>query len=452
MSRRIPLAPQKLPFIGHMAALMTGAPWDVMERWLRGGEPTLRLEIPGATYVISRDPDLIRHVLVGGADNYLKDLRSMAAFLDLLGSGLLTSDGELWRRQRAILAKAFRIEALRNVAEASIRAAGRLSAALDAQARSDQPADMGAHFRRLTLQVIAEATLQMPPHESDEVLPRLYEPLVEEANKRVWLPFRAYLPTPTKFRYDQALAQLNEFLVSKVRARLRRRAEDPDARPADMLDMLLAGMAEGWDDAAERLACDELRTMLFAGHDTSSAMLTWTLHALTQHPRELERLREEAAAVFVGDEVPDYERLKRLDFAGACLKEALRLYNIVPIVTREAAADDTFEGLTIAKGTKVMLHLQALHKDPQHWPEPDAFRPDRFLGDEPIGHRWLPFITGPRSCVGQHFSLLEAKIVLSLLARSHDFTPAPENSDARHRFNVPVGPRGKIMMKVRPRR
>src|SRR5690606_18042433 len=116
-------------------------------------------------------------------------------------------------------------------------------------------------------------------------------------------------------------------------------------------------------------------------------------------PAALERLRAEAAEVFGGGGMPDYEQLKRLDFAGACLKEALRLYNIVPIVVREARVDDQFGALKIARGTKVMVHMQALHKDPKVWPEPDAFRPERFLGDEPIGHRWLPFITGPRSCV-----------------------------------------------------
>jgi cytochrome P450 len=447
----VPFAPQKLPLVGHMAALLAGAPWDVTERWLRRAGPTLRMEIPGTSYLVTADPELIRHILVSAADNYVKDMRSMGAFLDLLGHGLLTSAGELWKRQRATLARAFRIDALRNVADVSLRAADRLGQVFDAHARTGQVVDLGAQFRRLTLQVIAEATLQMPPHESDDVLPRLYEPLVEEANKRVWMPLRGYLPMPAKFRYDRSLTQLDEFLVSKVRARLRKRRAEPNAGPADMLDMLLMSLEDGWDGEAERLVCDELKTMLFAGHDTSSAMLTWTMHALTQHPRELQRLRADAAAVFAGDGVPDYEALKRLEFAGACLKEALRLYNIVPIVTREAAADDRFGELPIPKGTKVMLHLQALHKDARQWPDPDAFRPDRYLGDDKHGHRWLPFITGPRSCVGQHFSLLEAKIVLSRLALRYDFSPVPENSDARHRFNVPVGPRASIRVHVRPR-
>lgn len=450
MAQVVPHAPNKLPLVGHMAALMAGAPWDVMGRWLRERGPTLRVAVPGASYLVTRDPELIRHVLVSGADNYVKDMRSMGAFHDLLGSGLLTSDGEVWRRNRAILTKAFRIEALRGVVDVTLRAVDRLSARLTA--RAGEAVDLGAQFRELTLQVIAEATLSMPADESDDVLPRLYEPLVEECNKRVWMPLRGYVPIPAKLRYDRALARLDAFLVDKVRGRLARRRADPKARPVDMLDMLLAGLDDGsWGARTEQLVCDELKTMLFAGHDTSSAMLTWTLHALTQQPRELERLRAAAAEVFVGDAVPDYEQLKRLDFAGACLKEALRLYNIVPIVTRQAAVDDRVGGLEIPRGALLMLHLQALHKDPAQWPDPERFVPDRFLGDEPVGHRWLPFVAGPRSCVGQHFSLLEAKIVLSVLALRFDFVADPANSDARHRFNVPVGPRAPIRVRARPR-
>ncbi len=450
MSQVVPLAPRKLPLVGHMAALMAGAPWDVMAQWLRERGPTLRVEIPGTSYLVTRDPELIRHVLVSGAENYVKDMRSMGAFHDLLGAGLLTSDGEVWRKNRAILTRAFRIEALRGVVDVTLRAVDRLSAALTAGA--GEAVDLGAQFRRLTLQVIAEATLSMPADESDDVLPRLYEPLVEECNKRVWMPLRGYVPIPAKLRYDRSLAQLDAFLLGKVRGRLARRRADPSARSVDMLDMLLAGLDDGsWDAHTEQLVCDELKTMLFAGHDTSSAMLTWTLHALTQQPRELERLRAAAAEVFTGAGAPDYEQLKRLEFAGACLKEALRLYNIVPIVTRQAAVDDRVGALEIPRGSRIMLHLQALHKDPAMWPDPERFSPDRFLGDEPIGHRWLPFVAGPRSCVGQHFSLLEAKIVLSVLALRFEFTADPRNSDARHRFNVPVGPRAPIRLRVRPR-
>jgi cytochrome P450 len=453
MSREIPLAPQHLPVLGHVASLLMGPPWDITEQWLRRRGPTVRFKIPGSVYVASADPEVMRQVLLTNADNYVKDIRSMEAFLDLLGQGLLTSDGPLWKRQRAILARAFRIDALKNVADVTRRAVDRASVTLDGHARSGEAVDVGGLFRRLTLQVIAEATLSMTCEESDEVLPRLYEPLVTEANKRVWNPLRAHLPIPARFHYDRSVRELNAMLTGKIEARRRQRQANPGQRPVDMLDMLLASYeGEPWTADIVRLLGDELKTMLFAGHDTSSAMLTWTLHALTQQPQCMDRLRAAADEAFDGDAMPDYETLKRLDYAGACLKEALRLYNIVPIVTRKALAEDHFGEYTVPAGCLVMLHLQALHKDPRQWPEPERFRPQRFLEESAsTTWRWLPFINGPRSCVGQHFSLLEAKIVLSLLAQRYDFTPAPGNSDERHRFNVPVGPRGKILLRVRRR-
>jgi beta-ring hydroxylase len=312
---------------------------------------------------------------------------------------------------------------------------------------------VGMLFHRLTLQVIADATLSMAAEESDELLPRVYEPLVAEANRRVWLPDRAHLPIPARFRYDQSLREFDMLLRAKIDARWRQRQAEPELPALDMLDMLLVAAAdEPWTDAAATLVRDELKTMLFAGHETSSAMLTWTLHSLMCHPDCLARLREAADGAFVGEAMPSYETLKRLEFAGACLKEALRIYNVVPIVNRRALAADSFGDLHVPADSLVMLHLQALHRDPLQWPEPEVFRPERFLG-ESHGQtwRWLPFLNGPRSCVGQHFALLEAKIVLSLLTQRFDLTPEPGNSNARHRFNVPVGPAGKIGMRVRRR-
>lgn len=446
----IPLAPQHLPVIGHGVPMLFGAPWDVVERWLQQAGPTLRFKIPGATYVCTADPEAVRQVLVGNAENYVKDMRSMATFHDLLGQGLLSSDGPLWKRQRATLAKAFRIDALRSVADVTRRAVDRACVTLDEHAQANTPVDVGALFRRLTLQVIAEATLSMGPDESDEVLPRLYEPLVDECNKRVWNPLRAKLPIPARFHYDRAVGELDKFLNEKIEGRRRARAQEK-RRPVDMLDMLLVSFeGEPWSDTTARQISDEVKTMLFAGHDTSSAMLTWTLHALTQHPLCLARLRRAADEAFVGGGMPNYETLKRLEYAGACLKEALRIYNIVPVVTRKALGDDRFGEYVVPAGSLIMVHLQAMHRDPRLWPAPAAFRPERHIFEEETGP-WLPFINGPRSCVGQHFSMLEAKIVLSLLSQRFDFIPEPGNSDVRHRFNIPVGPRSKILVRARRR-
>ena len=450
MSTRVPTVRGALPILGNMGALVTGSPWDVTEGWLREYGPVVSFQIPGGTWLVTKDLALIRHVLVQNAEGYVKEATSFAAFRDVLGGGLLTSDHELWRRHRAILGRAFRIDALRGVPTITLRAALRLFERWDAAARRGQEVDVGDAFRALTLEVIAEACLGMSAEESDAVLPRLYEPIVAECNRRVWQPFRAALPLPATLRYRRRLRELDAFLGAKIDAR--RRAGPLSGEGADMLDMLLLGVAEvPWSEALRDLLCDELKTMLFAGHDTSSAMLTWTLHAVSKDAGLFARLRAEADAVLPGGALPSYEGLKGLEVAQACLKEALRLYNVVPVVTREARVDDAAAGYSIPRGTKLMIHLQAVHLDPENWPEPTRFDPDRFLGGASPGYRWLPFITGPRSCVGQHFSLLEAKIVLALICQRYGLRPAPGNSDLRHRYQAPIAPRSPIRVGLEAR-
>jgi beta-ring hydroxylase len=448
MSAIIPAVRGALPLLGNMGALLVGSPWDVTEGWLREYGPVASFAVPGARWLVTKDLSLIRHVLTQGADHYVKETSSMAPFHDLLGGGLLSSDHELWRRHRAILGRAFRVDALRGVPAITERAAARLFRRWEAAARAGEAVDVGEGFRALTLEVIAAACLGMSAAESDAILPRLYEPLVAECNKRVWHPYRALLPIPARARYRAGLRELDALLVDKIAARRRR---GPPPEDGDMLDMLLGGLRElPWSRALEGLICDELKTMLFAGHDTSSAMLTWTVHALSRAPELLAQVRAEADAVTPGGALPEYEALRGLDLAQACLKEALRIYNVVPVVTREAARDDQVGGWSIPRGTKIMLHLQAVHRDPENWADPGRFDPSRFREKSP-GYRWIPFVTGPRSCVGQHFSLLEAKLVLALLVQRFDLEAAPGNSDLRHRYQAPITPRAPIRALLRRR-
>jgi hypothetical protein len=226
-----------------------------MEQWLRERGPTLRFKIPGATYIASADPEVVRQVLLGNADNYVKDIRSRWP------PSSTCSARPAHQRRAAVEAPAgdprqglpHRRAPQRRRRDAPRRRPHqrRRSTSTRAAARS---VDVGALFRRLTLQVIAEATLSMTPEESDEVLPRLYEPLVAEANKRVWLPLRAHLPIPARFHYDRSVRELDIFLTAKIDARWRQRQADPERRPVDMLDMLLVSLeGEPWTPATATL-------------------------------------------------------------------------------------------------------------------------------------------------------------------------------------------------------
>jgi cytochrome P450 len=316
----------------------------------------------------------------------------------------------------------------------------------------------------MTLQVIGEAVLSMTPEDCDATLPALYLPVVVESNIRTWHPYRAWLPLPSTFRYARCVKALNSFVTQFIVDRARARHRSPDgAKPqaykgadADVLDQLIDAALDGGDDVladaeALRQMRDEIKTFLLAGHETSSMMLTWALYELARHPAELARVRAEAQRLppLASSAMPSAEQLKdTLAYTECVLKETLRLYSIVPIVSREAVEDDVVEGYFVPAGTRLFVHVQAIHRDPSLWEEPEQFKPSRFVDldmQNPKNHRYAfnPFINGPRSCIGQFFSVLESKIVLALLVREFDIVPALpiDVAGERHPYILPYAPK-----------
>ncbi|CAM9687144.1 unnamed protein product [Heterosigma akashiwo] len=189
-------------------------------------------------------------------------------------------------------------------------------------------------------------------------------------------------------------------------------------------------------------------------------MLGWALFELARAPALMARARAEAQKVFGKRNTPEsslpaHEKFSDLVFNEACLKEALRRYSVVPTVVRTAAQDVTLPpgpgggpGVFLARGTSVMIGIQAVHHRADLWPEPMKYLPDRFLG--PVQpYTFLPFIDGPRACLGQNLSLLESKVVLATLVQRYSFTLVNEADSAeRHPYMVPIIPKNGLQVLV----
>jgi cytochrome P450 len=155
----------------------------------------------------------------------------------------------------------------------------------------------------------------------------------------------------------------------------------------------------------------------------------------------MERTIAEANRELTRGVTPSQEiALKGLPYTEAVLRESLRCYTLVPVVTREAIADDELGGYAIPKGSKIVVALEAVHQDPRLWPEPEQFRPERFLAPLPHPYAFLSFLAGPRNCIGEHFSIIEAKIVLARLVQRFRFLVASKDVGVRHAFKAPVAP------------
>lgn len=474
--KHIPFAPSEgLKVLPHVRQLMAGTPWDVMEAW-SAATPTRIVQacIGHRRLVIVGSAEGAKDVFQSKARSFAKDVDfSFKPFLPILGTGLVTAHGPLWRAQRLLIAPALRVDALEAVPAIAAAAVGRLIAKL-AAATQNGPAviDVEEEFRLLTLQVIGDAVLSLPPDECDRVFPELYLPVMEEANLRALRPWRAYIPGRARAAYASGIKALDAYIRALLRSRWAARQDGGKgeaARPRDVLDTMLSAIearGEAWSSALETQLCYEVKTFVLAGHETSAAMLTWTLYELSQSDpaaiASAARVRSEAAStlgVSVSSPPPAPTRTAAeagLPYTLACLKETLRKYTVVPVVTRIATADTSIASAPIPRGAYVAVSTQAVHNA---WPEAATWKPARFVeggeyGDTPPDagsvnlFRFLAFIQGPRNCLGQYFALLEARIVLAALVQRFDFVKATPGPARRAPLVIPTGPEGGMPMVV----
>jgi len=317
--------------------------------------------------------------------------------------------------------------------------------------------DMEIEFRRITLQVIGAAVLSLSSEECDRVFPELYLEAIEECNKRIMQRWRKFLPIPAFFQFQDKIRRLDKYIKTICRERWRKRKQEGNKGTGDILDRILQAIEENggkWNSGLETQLCYEIKTFLLAGHETSAEMLTWALCELTQHEKYLDRVVEEADSVFGAQEaIPPRRAVDGMTFTLAVLKEVLRCHTLVPIVTRMFVGDeDELMGRKIPKGTMVVTHLEGTHK---LYKDPLKFDPHRFLPggeydqfDEVIRpFMFVPFIQGPRNCLGQHLALLEGRVVLSLLLKRFRFKPV-RNGPAKPRGVIPVCPEGGMRVYV----
>ena len=258
-----------------------------------------------------------------------------------------------------------------------------------------------------------------------------------------------WLPRFTRLRGNQSLGFFRE-LVSNTIALRKERMEKGEDVPNDFLTLLLR--AEGPDGLSRAEIEDNIITFIGAGHETTARALGWTLYLLAKAPQERERVEAEIDAFFAdgGNDLPPQEWLAKLPFTRAAFEEAMRLYPPAPSINREAATDDTYGDLKIAKGTAVLVMPWVIHRHRLYWDQPDAFMPERFWPenrDKLDRFQYLPFGAGPRVCIGASFALQEAAIALATLLDGRRFDVL-ETTKPWPVQKLTTQPQGGLPMKV----
>lgn len=390
----------------------------VGELWRQYGD-LFQVRLGRRRLVFAMHPDMVEHINLTRRASYDKIASYDPVRTYLTGDGIVCATGELWRRQRKLMAPLY--------TPAGIRAyAGMMIAhGLDARdrwhdrAREGKEVEISEEMSALTASIILQAMFTSSTMEGMDHMRSAVETMIDFVQRRstgFCLP--SWLPTRAQRRYAAAREAVHRSIASLIDARRKM----PEAEhPADLLSRLMAMRDETGEPMHDSLLRDESLTTFFAGHETTARTLTFAWYALAQNPRVEARLHQELDRTLQG-EAPTPEALRYLPYTSQVIQEVLRLYPPVPYYARDAARDDELAGFDIPQGTAVMLSPYYSHRHPEFWANPDAFEPERWeSGPASHPHAFHPFATGPRICIGNHFSLLESQLLLAILAQR--FTP-----------------------------
>jgi cytochrome P450 len=357
-------------------------------------------------------PDDVEGLLLARREKYLK-LETYDSFRLLAGNGLVASEGELWRRQRRIIQPSFQKASIEAMADTMVALTNRAVDRWLAEHR-DEPFDIFPELMRLTLEILGRTlfSIDLGPHAdaSARIFTDSLEIVAVRGHKLAPTPL--WVPTRDNRRLIKAMRELDE-IVARIVADRRSGVTTGD----DLLTTLVHAVDEQNQPLDAVLLRDEIVTMVLAGHETTACAMAWILWLLDREREAAERLRDDYDRVLAG-RAPSVADLDALGWAKQVIQESMRLYPPVWSGGRDAVDHDDFHGLPIEPGDKI-LHIQWFtHRHPEFWPDPERFDPERF-DPERIKNQhkfaYTPFSAGPRMCVGNHFALLEAQLILAVL-------------------------------------
>jgi cytochrome P450 len=435
------------PFVGHAREFQTDR-FSFLERAARESPGGGRVLFFGMDALFASAPSAAHEIFVEKARSFEKTPALRVVLYPLAGEGLFTSEGDLWRRQRKLMAPLFQPQVIAQyvgvVTGVVARAAGSW--------HDGATIDLGREMTRITMAVVGKALFDADAFDEADALGDALTVALDWTNEHLgsgWLALQMAVRNvveesegriPTRLeRYRSALADVLRTPVLLPGARgprlgkaiahldetIQRLIDERRATGLsrdDFLTRLLKAQDE--DDGArmtDRQIRDEAVTLFVAGHETTATALTWAFYLLSRHPEAWAKLVAEANALGPN---PDYRDPSRLSYAVKVFKETMRLYPPVYLLGRKALEATTIAGCDVPRGTIVFVSPYAVQRRPDVYPDPERFDPERFSPEGEASRprsAYLPFGAGPRVCIGNHFALMEGPIILSALARRLSF-------------------------------
>lgn len=379
-------------------------------------------------------PEYVYHVLVTNQKNYIKGF-GYDGFRLLAGNGLVTSDGDIWKRQRRLMSPHFTPTAVLDFSAMMVEAIDHILDRWQKAAETNQPLHMDMEMMRLTMSIIGRALFSLDlGQEPTEIGLAIQEAFafIPERSMNPLVPM--WFPLAAHRRFAHNLKIIDKFIADQI--------ADGRLHPErdNFLSLMLQVKDENGQPMSDKQLRDEFITLFFAGFETTARTLTWGWYMLSKHPEVMHKLQDEADRVLVDGRPGSSADLDRLTYTRMVIDETLRLYPPTAMLARQNVEADEIGGYKIPAMSLITLSPYAVHRSSKYWPDPERFDPERFSAENAAGRpkaAYIPFAAGPRVCIGNSFSLLEMVYTFAMAVKRFDLKQVADEE-------IPAGYAGAI--------
>lgn len=419
---KIPVGTSGLPFIGSMVDFARD-PIKFITRLQADYGDVAAFSLLGNKSVLLSDPHDVDRVLLETGKRYDNGKQTGSHTMEtILGNGLVTSEGDFWKRQRKLIAPAFHHQSIKKYADQIVAYSQDLAATWQNGAVRDVHQDMMALTQRIIMKVLFDVDVSDSTGEASEAFDAMMKAMgAEQTSIEAVLP--NFVPTRSRTQMQAGVNYINGMLMEIIE----KRRSETDTRH-DLLTMLMETRDDEGQPMSTNQLLDEIRTLYLAGHETTATTLSWAWMLISQNPDVYAKLEAEVDRVLQG-RAPTADDVGQLAYCNAVIKESLRYYPVAWITRRVPLEDVEIGGYHIAKGTFVFLSPWVLHHDPRWFDQPETFMPERWLKDKadlPLREAYIPFGGGPRVCIGNGFAMMESVLILAALVQQFHVAVLPE--------------------------
>lgn len=413
-------------------------------------DPYVEAKWLGLPVTVINEPDIIKHILVDNQQNYVMAPLRQAVLRPILRDGLLTIEGDGWKRSRKAMAPMFTPRHIRGFAHSMRDETEAFSKTYQGKSETDLAPDMTL----LTYNILETTLFSGEVYGEKEVFEERINMLLDTMGRPDpldVLKFPDWIPRFTHWRGRKVLNYFRDAVRQTADKRRQLMRDQPDNVPEDFLTLLLG--LEGPDGLSSAEVDDNLITFIGAGHETTARALGWTLYLLAKAPDQRAIVEAEIDQVLSNLDDPN-DWLDALPKTRAAFEEAMRLYPPAPTLNRQAVEDDQIGDLHIKAGTNILIMPWTIHRHNAYWDEPRLFKPERFWPenrDKIRRFQYMPFGAGPRICIGQSFAMIEGVVALAVLMRDWRFD-ATASCKPWPVQKLTVQPEGGLPMRVTSRR